>query len=81
MFVLKPEGLDIISYEIVFAEVDSSDLRARVKSRVKVKNLIKKDINEREIMLYFFRDSTESPWFMKLESSLHQLKGDKDKVH
>ena len=81
MFILKPEGLDIISYEIVFAEVDSSDLRARVKTRVKVKNLIKKDINEREIMLYYFRDSTQSPWFMKLESSLHQIKGDKDKVH
>ena len=81
MFILKPEGLDIISYEIVFAEVDSSGLRARVKSRVKVKNLVNNDINDREIMLYYFRDSTDSPWFMKLESSLHELKGDKDKVH
>ena len=81
MFVLKPEGLDVISYEIVFAEVDSSELRARVKTRVKVKNLVNNDINDREIMLYYFRDSPDSPWYMKLESSLHELKGDKDKVH
>ena len=81
MFILKPEGLDIISYEIVFAEVDSSGRRARVKTRVKVKNLVNNDINDREIMLYYFRENQDSAWYMKLESSLHELKGDKDKVH
>ena len=81
MFILKPEGLDVISYEIIFADVDSSDLRARVKTRVKVKNLVNNSINEREILLYYFRNDLTSPWYMKLESSLHQLKGDKKKKH
>ena len=39
LFAVKPEALDIMDYEIVFAEIDSSELRARVKSRVKVKLL------------------------------------------
>lgn len=81
LFLQKPELLDIMDYEIVFAKVDSSKVRARVKSRVKVKELTREEIKEREVMLYFHRDTVDSPWYMELESSLRKLEADKDKKH
>lgn len=81
LFMIKPEQLDVMDYEILFAKVDSSGLRARVKARIKVKNLLKGDIQNRELMLYYFRDDVKSPWHMKLESSLRQIKADKNKKH
>ena len=81
LFMIKPEQLDVMDYEILFAKVDSSGLRARVKARIKVKNLLKKDIQNRELMLYYFRDDDTSPWHMKLESSLRQIKAEKGKKH
>ncbi len=76
LFTVKPEALDIMDYEVVFAEVDSGGLRARVKLRVKVKLLFNLSINEREIILYFERESVDDPWYMKLEDSLRQLAPD-----
>ena len=73
LFAVKPEALDIMDFEIVFAELDSSNLRARVKARVKVKLLLDETIQEREFILYFDRDSVDDPWYMKLEDSLRQL--------
>ena len=81
LFMIKPEQLDIMDYEIIFAKVDSSGLRARVKTRVKVKNLLRGDIQNRELMLYYFRDDAKSPWHMKLESSLRKLDAAKGKKH
>lgn len=81
VFLLKPEVLEILSYEIVFAEIDSTGLRARVKTRVKVRNLMKDDVFEREVLLFWHRDTLESPWFMVLESSLRMLEGTKGKKH
>jgi len=81
LFMVKPEALDIMEYSIILAEVDSSGLRARIKSRVKFKELIKGNIKETELMLYYHRDNTDSPWYMKLESSLHQLEGEEGKKH
>ncbi len=78
---MKPEALDIMDYEVLFAKVDSSGLRARTKAHIKVKNLLKQEIEERDLMLYFHRDTKNGPWNMKLESSLRQLKGDKNKQH
>ena len=76
LFTVKPEALDIMDYEVVFAEIDSGGLRARVKVRVKVKLLLNALINEREVLLYFERDSVDDPWYMKLEDSLRQLSPD-----
>ena len=81
LFLLKPEALDIMSYEIVLADVDSSGLRARVKTRVKVKNLVKERIDEREVMLYWSRESVSEPWRMQLESSLRNLDIEEGKKH
>ena len=81
LFSIKPEMLDVMSYEIVFVDIDSTGLRARVKTRLKVKDLVHQKIREQEIILYFQHESTDEPWHMVLESSLRQLEGDDDKLH
>ena len=72
-------GLNLNDKETVFAELDSSNLRARVKARVKVKLLLDETIQERELILYFDRDSVDDPWYMKLEDSLRELSPDSTK--
>ena len=79
LFAVKPEALDIMDYDIVFADLDSSGQRARVKVRVKAKLLMDGRIDERELVLFFHRDSATDPWYMKLEDSLRQLAADSTK--
>ncbi len=79
LFTVRPEALDIMDYDVVFAEIDSGGLRARVKLRVKVKLLLKALIEEQEVILYFQRDSVDDPWYMKLEDSLRELSLDTTK--
>ena len=79
LFTVRPEALDIMDYEVVFAEIDSGGLRARVKLRVKVKLLLNALIDEREVILYFQRESVDDPWYMQLEDSLRQLTPDSTK--
>lgn len=81
LFGMKPEGLDIMSYEIVLAEIDSTGLRARVKTRIKVKVLLLEEIKSQELMLFFHRETVDSPWYMELETSLRNLDVDEDKKH
>ena len=81
LFAVRPEALDFLDYEVVFADLDSSSLRARVKVRVKVKLLLDERIDERELVLYFYRDSVDDPWYMKLEDSLRELSPDTARVH
>lgn len=81
LFQVKPEALDIMGYEIIFADLDSTETRARVKMRVKVKELTRGQIRDQELMLYFERKDERSPWYMKLEDSLRKLDADKDKKH
>ncbi len=81
LFLEKPEMLDIMSYEIVMADVDSSGLRARVKTRVKVKDLVRQKVDDRELMLYYKRESEGAPWYMDLETSLRSLDVEKEKKH
>ena len=76
LFTVRPEALDIMDYEVVFAEIDESGLRARVKMRVTVKLLLNALINEREVILFFERETVNDPWYMKLEDSLRQLTPD-----
>jgi hypothetical protein len=79
LFVQKPEALDIQSYQIVFAEIDSTDNRGRVKTRVKVKDLLRGQIREQELILYWERAGRGAPWYMKLEDSLRNLDAEKGK--
>ncbi|HEY3358746.1 MAG TPA: hypothetical protein VGQ83_36195 [Polyangia bacterium] len=79
LFAVKPEALDIMRHEIVFAEIDSTNLRGRVKSRVQFKELVRGDIRTQELMLYYERAQPGAPWHMKLEDSLRQLDAEKGK--
>lgn len=81
LFQVKPETLDIMEYEVIFADIDSSGNRARVKTRVKVKELTREHIRDQELMLYFERQDARSPWYMKLEDSLRKLEAEEGKKH
>jgi hypothetical protein len=73
LFMVKPEQLEVMDYEVLYAEVDGDDLRARVKTRTKVKLLNKDEVRDVEMIYYFYRDDPSGPWFMKLEDSLRNL--------
>lgn len=79
MFKVKPEAMDIMEYEPVFAKLDSSSLRGRVKMRIKVKLLADEKIATREMMLFFTRESKEEQWYMILEDSLRKAEAVKGK--
>lgn len=81
LFLQKPETLDIMSYELVLCELDSSQLRGRVKARVKVKNLLDGKIRNQDLMLFYYRQNTDAPWYMKLEDSLRSPEADASKKH
>lgn len=81
LFQVKPEALDIMSYEVVFADLDTTGNRGRVKTRVKVKELVREKIRDQEIIFYFDREHAGAPWYMKLEDSLRQLEAEKGKKH
>ncbi len=79
LFKVKPEALNFMDYEIVFAKIDSSGNRGRVKMRAKVEFLGNKQIRDQDIMLFFERSDTSSPWYMKLEDSLRNQTAEKAK--
>ena len=81
IFMQKPEFLDVMEVEVVLADIDSTGKRARVKTRLKVKDLSMERIGEREVILYFYRDALDTPWYMRLEDSLRVAEADKDKKH
>ena len=81
LFEVRPEALDIMDFDIVFADIDNSGLRARVKTRIKAKLLINEIVDDRELILYFYRDSVDDPWYMKLEDSLRALSPDSTRTH
>lgn len=68
-FAVKPESLDIMRYEILKVDIDSTGKRGRVKLKTVIKILNANEIKEPEMMLYFFKDPAEG-WIMELESSL-----------
>ncbi len=81
LFQVRPEALDVMDYEVVLAEIDSSGLRARIRMRVRAKLLLDERIEEREFILYFYRDSVNEPWYMRLEDSLRELSPEEGMTH
>lgn len=69
MFQVKPETLDIMRYEVQRVDIDSTGLRARVRTKTYCKILNANSIREPEIIFYWFKDPSEG-WVMELESSL-----------
>lgn len=81
LFRSPPELLDIMEYEVLWVDLDSSGERARVRTRVKAKHLPTDNIQEANIMLYFNRDTAYDPWYMILEDSLRAPDSDPNKRH
>jgi hypothetical protein len=81
LFVTKPEALEILSTEIVYAELDSDATRARVKVRVNVRDLVSQRAREQEVILYWARTDVGAPWWMDLESSLRPPEAEAGKKH
>lgn len=75
IFQIKPETLDIQSYEIMKVEIDSSGDRGRVLTKTTVKILNKDEIRKPEVVYYWFR--RDGQWYMRLESSLRPLESEK----
>lgn len=69
IFLVKPEFLDILRYEVLAVELDRSKTRGRVKTRTVVKILNTGEVKEPEVIFYWHKDPREG-WVMKLESSL-----------
>lgn len=68
MFKIKPEFLDVMEYNILDANLDSTKKRGRVKLSAKVHLLNSDKIKNPETILYFH--NREGKWYMELESSL-----------
>ena len=49
--------------------------------RLKGKLLLDERMEERELILYFYRDTVTDPWYMKLEDSLRELSPDSTRQH
>ena len=56
-------------------------LASRELARLKLKELVRENIREQEVILYFHRESPEADWYMVLESSLRNIEGDSSKKH
>ena len=81
IFFQKPESMELMNYEIVLADIDSTGNRGRVKSRLKAKLLLDGSIQEREVMLFYHKETKDAPWYMELESSLRTLDAECGKKH
>ena len=81
LFLQKPEMLDVTDIEVLMVDIDSTGNRGRVNTRLRVRDLAREEVEDQEVMLYFHRDDSRSPWFMELESSLRKIDGDEDKKH
>jgi hypothetical protein len=79
LFGVKPEGIDFMEYEVIFAKIDSSGNRIRLKVRMKAKIVVRNEAKDQQMMLYFFRENKQAPWYMKFEDSLRQTEKDPNK--
>lgn len=69
IFQIKPEFLDIMRYEVSGVDIDSTSLRARIKTHSTVKILNTGEIRQPDIIFYWHKAS-DGNWYLKLESSL-----------
>ncbi|PKK90257.1 MAG: hypothetical protein CVV64_09835 [Candidatus Wallbacteria bacterium HGW-Wallbacteria-1] len=70
-FMVKPELLDISSFEILLVEIDSTGDRARVKTRSRVSVLNSGKERDLDLIFYWQREKgKDGKWYMTLDSSL-----------
>jgi hypothetical protein len=67
-FFIKPEQLDIMSYEIKFIEITEAGDRGRILTDTRVRQLNTQEVRDIEAIFYWAKEGGE--WYLKLESSL-----------
>jgi len=70
-FKVPPEQLDIKEYQVRFAEVDSTGILGRSKTRCIVELLNAKKTRKTEAVLYWKKENGR--WYLKLESTLKRF--------
>ena len=68
LFFVKPENLDIQNVDILFGEIDSSDVLGRVKTKCLAHVLNTQEEKQIDVMLYWKKENGN--WYLKLKSSL-----------
>lgn len=62
--------LDVVSYEITTLELDSTQKRARVKTKVKANNLKTSAELNPTVMLFFYRGAEDpTKWYLEIKNS------------
>jgi len=67
-FFIKPEQLDIMSYEIKQVELTQAGDRARILTETRVRQLNTEEARDLEAIFYWAKENGR--WYLKLESSL-----------
>lgn len=73
VFGLPAQSVDLMEFSVVEAELDSTGNRARLKSRVKAKDLVKGKVHTREVMHFFHRDTPQAAWVLDLDHTVNRL--------
>ena len=81
LFLERPEAIEIMEYEVIAVDIDSTKLRSRVKARVKARRLVAKRIDQMDVLFYYKRKSETAPWYMDFENSLRKVEYDPGKKH
>lgn len=68
-FAIKPELLDVLRYEVIDVELDSTGNRGKVKTRTVARILNTEEVKDLELMFYWEKNPRDG-WVMRLESSL-----------
>ena len=68
-FLVKPELLEVLRYEILSADLDSSETRGRVKVKIVARILNTDEVKDETVILYWDKTPAEG-WVMRLDSSL-----------
>ena len=82
------ESLDLLSLSgsamaeaITLETGDKSPLFDALDSKGERHNLTDLISSGNKVILYFYRDALDAPWYMRLEDSLRVAEADKDKKH
>lgn len=72
LFMVKPEQMDLRTIDVEEVHIDSTGRRGRTRTKMMIKLLNTKKIKRPDVVLYWYKK--EGTWWMRLESSLRNLK-------
>lgn len=69
IFKAPSESLDLISYKVELLEIDSTELRGRIKMHLTANNLATQEPLDVATMLFFYREADGQQWYLELGNS------------